>query len=225
MKPWVKLGQAAIPGTSDSLLLWRREDEFSLRISGYISELMNSRQHGSEEALAELTCPRIAARPAPQVLVGGLGMGFTLAAALRSLPAPARVTVAELVPEVAEWNRGELGDVAGRPLDDPRTRLHLGDVAAVIRQSPGTYDAILLDVDNSPEGMTHAGNDWLYSRGGLSAIAAALRPGGVLGVWSVEDAPAFTSRLRRARFEVEVHSVRARGDRGARHTVWVATRS
>ncbi len=225
MKPWVKLGRAPIPGSSDALVLWQRGDEFSIRIAGYITELMNSRQHGSEEALADLICPRIAGRTRAQVLVGGLGMGFTLAAALRSLGPDATVTVAELVPEVVDWNRGDLGACAGRPLDDLRARVALGDVGALVRESPDTYDAILLDVDNGPEGMTHHDNNWLYSARGLAALKLALRPGGVLGVWGVENVPRFTAALKRAGFTVEVMAARARGDRGPKHTVWVATRS
>lgn len=229
MKPWVPLGRAPIPGTlrhgkPDELLLWRRGDEFSIRIGGYVSELMNSRQHGSEEALATYTCPSVAAREGAHVLVGGLGMGFTLAAALRCAGPGATVTVAELVPEVVEWNRGPLGEVAGRPLGDPRTRVHVGDVGELLRRSPGAFDAVLLDVDNGPEGMTSEDNDWLYVPRGLAAIRAALRPGGVLGVWSVEAVPRFTAALNRAGFSVNVRAARARGGRGARHTIWVAHR-
>ncbi|MFC4425337.1 spermidine synthase [Deinococcus navajonensis] len=222
MKPWISLGRAPIPGSTDELLLWRRGDEFSIRISGYVSELMNSRQHGSEEALATYACPAIADRAQAQVLVGGLGMGFTLAAALRSVGPDATVTVAELVPEVVEWNRGLLGEAAGHPLADPRARVELGDVAELIRARPRSFDAILLDVDNGPEGMTQEGNDWLYAPAGLRAIQAALTPGGVLAVWSVEAVPRFTSALNRAGFTVTVRTARARGDRGARHTIWLA---
>ncbi|GGK32562.1 hypothetical protein GCM10008955_28100 [Deinococcus malanensis] len=222
MKPWVPLGRAPIPGTGDELLLWQRGDEFSIRISGYVSELMNSRQHGSEEALATYACPAIAQRADARVLVGGLGMGFTLAAALRSVGPDATVTVAELVPEVVEWNRGPLGSAAGHPLDDPRTRVAVGDVAQVIRCQPSAFDAILLDVDNGPEGMTQEDNDWLYAPKGLAAIRAALKPGGVLAVWSVEAVPRFTTALNRAGFTVHVRTARARGDRGAKHTIWIA---
>ena len=217
------LGRAPIPGTGDELLLWQRGDEFSIRISGYVSELMNSRQYGSEEALATYACPAIAQRPGAQVLVGGLGMGFTLAAALRSVGPDATVTVAELVPEVVEWNRGPLGSAAGHPLDDPRTRVEVGDVAQVIRRQPAAFDAILLDVDNGPEGMTQEDNDWLYAPKGLAAIRAALRPAGVLAVWSVEAVPRFTTALNRAGFKVNVRTARARGDRGAKHTIWIAS--
>lgn len=222
MKPWIPLGQANIPGSTDSLLLWQRGDEFSIRIKGYITELMNSRQHGSEEALASYVCPKIAERPGAQVLVGGLGMGFTLAAALKTLGADAAVTVAELVPEVVDWNRGPLGECAARPLDDPRTRVHIGDVGELIRATTNGFDAVLLDVDNGPEGMTHEDNNWLYTPQGLAAIKKSLSAGGYLGVWSVEKSPRFTSLLNRAGFKVNVLSARARGDRGPKHTIWVA---
>lgn len=239
MKPWEPLGRAPIPGTrgggrsgtgapdraAAELLLWRRGDEFSIRISGYVSELMNSRQHGSEEALADYACQLIASRTGAQVLVGGLGMGFTLAAALRNLGPDATVTVAELVPEVVDWNRGPLGEVAGYPLNDPRTRIRVGDVAELLRESPGAFDAVLLDVDNGPEGMTSEGNDWLYAPAGLATIRAALRPGGVLAVWSVEAVPRFTAALNRAGFTVTVRTARARGDRGAKHTIWLARKA
>lgn len=241
MIPWTLLGDAPIPDSPDRLLLWQRGDEFSLRISGYVSELMNSRQHGSEEALATEALGLLG-RPEAQVLVGGLGMGFTLAAALRGLGAGGRVTVAELVPGVVEWNRAELGAVAGRPLDDPRTAVVLGDVGAHLRGVQGRYDAVLLDVDNGPDSMTHSVNGWLYSPGGLRAIRQSLRPGGVLAVWSAYGDERFTRRLGAAGYAAEVRSVRARagqaggattsgtrpgknrqGGKGARHTVWLAT--
>ncbi|MCD0170898.1 MULTISPECIES: spermidine synthase [unclassified Deinococcus] len=222
MKAWVPLGSAPIPGSPDQLELWQRENEFSIRISGYVSELMNSRQHASEEALAEYAVPQVAGRAAAHVLVGGLGMGFTLAAALRSAGPDATVTVAELVGAVVDWNRGPLAQAAGYPLTDPRTRVHVGDVAELIRASKRTFDAILLDVDNGPEGMTQHGNDWLYSPRGLAAIRAALTPGGLLAVWSVEAVPRFTAALERAGYHTEVRRARAREGRGAWHTIWVA---
>lgn len=224
MIPWAPLGRAPIPGTDQSLCLYRRGDllEFSIQISGYVSELMNSRMHASEDALAELACAAIAGRPAPRVLVGGLGMGFTLAAALKALGPSGVVTVAELVPEVVEWNKGPLGECAGCPLRDPRTRVHVGDVAELLRRGQSGYDAVLLDVDNGPEGMTHHGNDWLYSPAGLSAAGRTLRPGGVLAVWSATPEPRFTTRLNRAGFRTEVHTVRARPGKGAHHTIWLA---
>ncbi len=222
MIPWELLDRAPIPGSADELLLWRRGDEFSIRISGYASELMNSRLFTSEQMLAKLACAVIAGRPALHVLIGGLGMGFTLGAALGALGAQARVTVAELVPQVVEWNRGPLGERTGRPLDDARCEVRVADVAAVLRGAQGRYDAVLLDVDNGPEGMTHAGNGWLYGAAGLGVIRGALTPGGVLAVWSAEPDPAFEARLARAGFAVTPHIVRARPGKGARHTIWLA---
>lgn len=224
MIPWALLGRAPIPGSSQELRLYRRGElnEFSIQISGQTSELMNSRMHASEDALAELACAAITGTQQPHVLVGGLGMGFTLAAALRALGPSARITVAELVPEVVDWNRGPLGECAGRPLEDRRTHVHVGDVAELLRRGAGTYDAVLLDVDNGPEGMTHHGNDWLYSPPGLEAARRSLRPGGVLAVWSATPDTRFTARLRQAGFRPEVHTIRARPGKGARHTVWLA---
>ncbi len=227
MNPWVPLARAVIPGTTQELRLFRRKDmlEFSIQISGYVSELMNSRMHASEDALAELGCAAVAKRPAPRVLVGGLGMGFTLAAALKALGPDGVVTVAELVPDVVEWNRGPLGECSGYPLRDPRTRVHVGDVAELLRRGKADYDAVLLDVDNGPEGMTHHGNDWLYSPAGLAAAQRTLRPGGVLAVWSATPDTRFTRRLREAGFRVDVHTVRARPGKGAHHTIWLAHRT
>lgn len=227
MIPWVPLARAPIPGTQQALCLYRRGEqlEFSIQISGYVSELMNSRLHNSEDALAELGCAPIANRPAPHVLVGGLGMGFTLAAALKALGPAGVVTVAELVPEVVDWNRGPLGECAAYPLRDRRTRVSVGDVAELLRKAQGSYDAVLLDVDNGPEGMTHHGNGWLYSPPGLAAARRALRPGGVLAIWSATPDNGFTRRLRQAGFQVDVQTVRARPGRGARHTIWLAHRT
>jgi SAM-dependent methyltransferase len=222
--PWAPLGRAPIPGTKQDLCLYRRGDllEFSIQISGYVSELMNSRMHASEDALADLACAAITGRAEPRVLVGGLGMGFTLAAALKALGPSGVVTVAELVPQVVEWNRGPLGECAGYPLNDPRTRVHVGDVAELLRRGQASFDAVLLDVDNGPEGMTHHGNNWLYSPQGLAAAQRTLRPGGVLAIWSATPEPRFTTRLKGAGFRTEVHTVRARPGKGAHHTVWLA---
>jgi len=222
MIPWVLLGETRVAADGKRLSLHRRDSEFSIRVGG--GELMNSRSHGSEEKLAELACARLAGRDEAQVLIGGLGMGFTLAAALRQLGAAARLTVAELVPQVVAWNRGPLAELAGNPLSDPRVTVCEGDVARMIKARPLAYDAILLDVDNGPEGLTHSDNDWLYGSDGLSAAYAALRPGGVLAVWSAGRDPAFTGRLRKAGFEVEEVRVRARGSKGARHIIWLARR-
>lgn len=218
------IGTASIPGKGSELRLLQRNDEFSIRIAGAPGELMNTRLHGSEDALAELACERIADRPGARVLVGGLGMGFTLAAALAVLGEDAEVVVAELVPGVVEWNRGPLGAAAGHPLDDPRTRVSLGDVGELLRRESGGFDAIMLDVDNGPEGLTRRENDWLYSPKGLAAAQAALRPDGVLAVWSAGQDPAFTERLRRIGFLVEAVTVRAhRPGKGAKHCIWLAS--
>lgn len=222
MIPWRRLDGAALAGEARELVLYQRDTEFVIRVGPHA--LMSSAAHGSEEALAEAACARLAARPAPRVLVGGLGMGFTLAAALRGLPADARVEVAELVPAVVEWNRGPLAHLAGRPLEDPRAAVHAGDVAGRIHGARSAWDAILLDVDNGPDGLTVATNDRLYSEAGLAATFAALREGGVLGVWSVQPDDAFTGRLARAGFAVEERRVRARRGKGGRHTLWLATR-
>ena len=223
MIPWKQLAQAKVPGGGGELCLHQRGHEFSVRIDR--QELMNSRAHGSEEALAELCCARIAHVRQARLLVGGLGMGFTLAAALRKLGPDASVVVAELVPEVVAWNRTYLADLAGRPLEDPRVKVQERDVADVLRSARAAYDGILLDVDNGPEGLTHAGNDWLYGKSGLLCAKTALRPGGVLAVWSARPHQGFVERLRRAGLTVEEHMVKARGERGGpRHTIWLAAR-
>lgn len=226
MIPWQMLDSTQVPGPQgrgDALQLYQRGDEFSIRVGR--RELMNSRLHGSEEALAQMACGRIANRINARVLIGGLGMGYTTAAALANLASDAEVVVAELAPAVVTWNRGPLADLAKRPLDDRRVTLHQGDVAKLLRVGVGTYDAILLDVDNGPEGLTQRGNDWLYAKAGLAAARLALHPGGVLGVWSATANASFAARLRGANLQVEEHAVRARQEgKGARHTIWLATR-
>lgn len=226
MNPLELLDTASIPGNGGELKLYRQGDDFSIRLSGPRAggggELMNSRLHGSEDRLAELACTRIAGRRQARVLVGGLGMGYTLAAALRHLGADAAVVVAELVPGVIGWNRGPLGECAGRPLDNPRATVHEGDVAEVIRQTRAGFDAILLDVDNGPEGLTRKANDWLYSPEGLKAAQAALRANGVLAIWSAGPDPRFTLRLRKCGYRVQEVNVRAHGNKGARHLIWLA---
>jgi spermidine synthase len=185
--------------------------------------LMSSRMHGSEQALATLGCRGLAGRPEPRVLIGGLGMGFTLRAALDLLPSGASVVVAELVPAVAEWNRGPLGPLAGHPLRDPRVRLELCDVGAVLRASPGAFDAVLLDVDNGPSPLAASDNASLYDDHGIAAARAALRPGGTLAVWSAREDRGFEHRLRHAGFSVEVERVRGRlAQGGPRHTIFLA---
>jgi spermidine synthase len=223
MARFTEIGTATIPGKGTRLRLLQRNDEFSIRIAGTTGELMNSRVHGSEDALATLACERIAGQPSPSVLIGGLGMGFTLAAALSSLGEDARVTVAELVPEVEDWNRGPLGAAAGNPLDDPRTDVYIGDVAELLKRSDGQWDAILLDVDNGPEGLTRKENNWIYSPAGIAAAQQSLSPEGILAYWSAGQEHAFTERLRAAGFSVEAVTVRGlRPGKGAYHVIWLA---
>jgi spermidine synthase len=213
---------APIPGGGE-LRLFQEGEHFSIKIAG-TGDLMSTRMHGSEDALAELACTRIAARPKARVLVGGLGLGFTLAAALRHLRADAEVVVAELVPGVVAWNRDVLGVHAGHPLADSRAVVRETDVAHLLRGERNAYDAILLDVDNGPDGLTHAGNAWIYGTSGLGAIHAALRNGGILTVWSAGPDAGFSARLRKSGFAVEEIPVRAHGNKGARHLIWRAQR-
>ncbi|BCH56581.1 MnmC family methyltransferase [Agrobacterium vitis] len=221
MLPWIQLDSAAIPDGGGDLRLKQRGQEFSIMLGA--NELMNSRLSGSEEALATLACEKIGSCDKPSLLIGGLGMGFTLRAALGVLQADARVTVAELVPAVVAWARGPMAEVHKGSLDDPRVDIHIGDVGALIRSKHAAYDAILLDVDNGPDGLTRASNDSLYNAAGLRAAKAALRPKGVLAVWSSAPDAAFTRRLREAGFVTEEVQVRANGKRGgARHLLWMA---
>ncbi|SCZ62771.1 spermidine synthase [Thiohalomonas denitrificans] len=225
MTPWELLDTAPVTGDRGELRLYRRGEEYSILVSNGGGELMNSRLHGSEDALAERACSQVADRARPRVLVGGLGMGFTLAAALKQLPPGAEVTVAELVPAVVQWNRELLGGLAGHPLEDPRTIVHGGDVGVVLKREKSAFDAILLDVDNGPEGLTRRQNDWLYSFKGLEAAFDALRSAGVLAIWSAGPDGAFADRLRQVGFDVEETIARAHGPKkGARHTIWLATR-
>lgn len=223
MQKWELLDTEPIPGSKSTMELYRGGHELAIRVDG--RELMSSRMHGSEDALADLACDRIGERPHARFLVGGLGMGFTLAAALRRVGPEGKVVVAELVPAVVRWNQALLAHVAGHPLDDPRASVFAGDVGVVIRRERGAWDAILLDVDNGPDSLTRASNDWLYGWHGLAAAYAALRPGGVFAVWSAAPDDPFTRRLQRAGFEVRAISVRARGKQGGhRHVVWVGAR-
>lgn len=223
MNPWKLLDSAQVPGNGGELQLYQRGDELSIKIAGR-GELMNSRVHGSEDALAEHTCTRLVDCPHPRLLIGGLGMGFTLAAALRHLDDQAQVVVAELVPAVVAWNKGPIGEHAGHPIQDPRVTVREGDVARIINAEEQAYDAILLDVDNGPEGLTRKENDWLYSINGLNAAYVALRPHGVLAVWSAGPDKRFLGRLRKVGFDVDEVRVRAHGSKGARHIIWFAKR-
>ncbi|GLS31834.1 hypothetical protein SAMN04488498_102438 [Mesorhizobium albiziae] len=223
MIPWVQLDAAKTPDGEQELRLKRRGSEFSIMLGA--NELMNSRLSGSEEALAKLSCGKIQGTPSPKILIGGLGMGFTLRAALAELGADAKITVAELVPAVVAWARGPMAEVFGDCLDDPRVAIAETDVGLIIKSARADYDAILLDVDNGPEGLTRKANDGLYDMAGLSSARAALRPGGVLAVWSSAPDAGFTRRLQRAGFAVEEVKVRAHNKRGARHVIWLATRA
>ena len=225
MIPWEFLDSAPVPGGKGELRLYKRGEEFSIRLDR--CELMNSRMHGSEDALAEFACARVADRRRPRVLIGGLGMGYTAAAALHRLGADGQV------------GRGGIGAGGSRleqgapcaiwpadPLENDRVTVREVDIAQILKAEQGTYDAILLDVDNGPAGLTRKGNDWLYSRAGLDAAFTTLRPAGVLAVWSAGPDRAFARRLREAGFEVDEVHVRSHGPRkGARHTIWIAARS
>ena len=222
MIPWEHLDSATMPGGGGELRLMRRGAEYSIMAGGV--ELMNSRLSGSEQALATLACARLEGRPAPQILIGGLGMGFTLRAALAVLGPQARVTVGELVPAVADWARGPMAGIFAGSLEDARVDLRVSDVRVLIGARQGVYDAILLDVDNGPAGLTRGANDGLYDDTGLGQAMRALRPGGVLAVWSAAPDDRFAARLRRCGFAVEEQRVRAAGKgRGARHVIWLAT--
>ena len=219
---WALIDTAIMPDGGGELRLMRRGAEFSI-FSGAV-ELMNSRTNGSEKALATLACAGLQDRLAAHVLIGGFGMGFTLRAALDCLSPKARVTVAELVPAVMAWARGPMAHFNSDCLADPRTILREGDVAALIHQARADYDAVLLDVDNGPEGLSRPANNRLYDTEGLIAARRALKPGGVLAVWSSAVNPAFTQRLRRAGYAVREAPVRSNGARkGAHHMVWLAT--
>ena len=221
MIPRELIATAQVPD-GEELRLYRHGRDFMIVLDR--NELMSTRQRGSEEALATMTCARIAATPRPHVLVGGYGMGFTLRAALAALPADATVTVAEVLPDIIEWARGPMAEVAAGCLDDPRVHLVVGDVVKVIDTSPGTFDAILLDVDNGPDGLVRPDNNRLYSRRGLATVGEALRPGGVLAIWSAARDERFVRRLHEAGFAVDEITVRARSNgKGAKHVIWFAT--
>ena len=222
MNKWELIETALVPGSQTQMSLFKNGSDYSICIDG--KELMNTRMHGSEDSLAELGCANLVGRQDGCVLVGGLGMGFTAAATLRHVGPKAKVIIAELVPVVEEWNRHVLGAYAGHPLNDPRASVAIGDVADLLRTNRNTYDAILLDVDNGPNGMTQEKNNWLYWPEGLHAISEALRPGGVLAIWSAHRDRAFHRRLHQLGYEATEHRVSARGSKGGggRHIIWVA---
>jgi spermidine synthase len=216
------LGTAEVPG-GPPLRLFRRGSDFMIVLDR--NELMSSRMSGSEIALGTMTCDRLTGHAAPRLLIGGYGMGFTLRAVLGRLGPDAQVVVAELVPGILEWARGPMAALTDGCLDDPRVEVMVGDVGAAIANGAGRYDAILLDVDNGPDGLTREANDGLYTARGLASARAALRPGGVLAVWSAGADAAFTRRLGQAGFAVDEMRVRARDNgKGPTHVIWFATR-
>ena len=222
MRPWEPIGRTTTPdGTI--LTLTRHTNEYVILANG--RSLMSSRMHGSEEAMARLACRRARTLKQPCVLVGGLGMGFTLRATLDLLPLGAIVVLAELVPAVVEWNRGPLGPLAAHPLEDTRVRVEMGDVAATMRSSPGLFDAVLLDVDNGPSAFTESDNAALYDNQGVVAAHTALKSDGMIAIWSARDDRKFEQRLRHAGFSVEVERVRGRLNKGGpRHTIYLGHR-
>ncbi len=227
MKKWELVESASLPGSPCKLSLMRRDDELVIRVDN--RELMGTCAHGSEDALADLACDRLAQRPVgvndARILIGGLGVGFTLAAALRRVGPKGQVVVAELVPAVVEWNRGVLGDAAGRPLEDPRASVFDGSVVKQISNKTAEWDAILCDVDNGPGSVIRAANGWLYSPAGLEASYKALKPGGILGIWSASTDNFFIRRFQQAGFDVEQIRVRSKGKLGGRvHVVWIGVR-
>lgn len=222
VQPWIEIDRAIAPD-GEELILRRRGHEFLILAGRH--DLMSSEDARSSKALAELGCAHIQDRADARVLVGGLGMGYTLRAALDAVPRAPQCTVevAELLPAVVQWNRTHLSALAGAPLDDPRTVVHVGGVRRRIDETPGHWDAILLDVDNGPDALAHRANEALYSRAGIAAARRALRPGGVFGVWSFSDDSKFTARLKRGGFKPETHRVAAsRKGRGRHHFIWTA---
>jgi spermidine synthase len=222
MSSWIHLDTAEVPGGQAEMRLMQRGDEFSIMVG--TAELMTSEFRGSERALATLTCERLQDRPGARVLIGGLGMGFTLISALAALGPDARVVVAELVPAVAAWARGPLAGLFAGSLDDARVDLRLQDVTRVIQSGPEQFDAILLDVDNGPQPLTQGANRRLYDIWGLRRARYALRPKGILAVWSGAPNRKFKARLKLAGFDVDEVRVYAHGSSGQRHVLWLATR-
>jgi len=221
--PWSLLETAQIPGGGE-LRLRRRGAEFAIMLDG--NQLMSNRLSATEQALATIACEKLRAAKRPRILIGGLGMGFTLRAALAVLGPQAHIAVAELVPAVVAWARGPMAEMFGSCLDDARVTIHETDVGDLIRAGRSAYDVILLDVDNGPEGLSRKANDRLYDQKGLRAAHAALRPGGVLAVWSSKPNADFTALLRKTGFAVKEMPLRAKGPRGgARHFIWTATRA
>lgn len=225
MRPWDIIDREPVPDDDGLMYLMARGGEYAIVVDD--RELMSNRQHGSEDALADLACDRLMSLEDARVLVGGLGMGFTLAAALRRVGAKGSVTVAELIPAVVRWNREYVGHAAGHPLQDPRVEVYVGDVCDLVDTVTG-WSAILLDVDNGPRALSRPTNGWLYTPQGVKTALAALIPGGVLGIWSAAGDPSLTRHLRKAGFDVEVHRHTEHGrpteDGSGTHVLWMARR-
>jgi spermidine synthase len=221
MKRPTLLGKAAIPGSDSILKLYQGKDDCRIVISGR-GELMSTRKHASEDALGTLSCQMLKEPEIASVLIGGLGMGFTLAAVLAATGAGSRVVVAELVPEVVEWNKGALGSYSGYPLSDSRTTIYQGDVIDLLRSPEQRYDVIALDVDNGPEALSSSSNEWLYSPAGIGCASECLKPDGVLAYWSATPDISFAKRLRACGLRVSEKSVFAHGSKGTKHTIWLA---
>lgn len=220
MKPWKTIATEK-PAHGEPLTLHERNGEYQLRVGGHV--LMGSRQHGSEEAMARVSCLGLR-QPRPRVMIGGLGFGFTLRAALDLLPAGAEVTLVELSPEVVAMNRGVLAPLAGRPLDDPRVVVEVADVQQVLGRAPQRFDVVLLDVDNGPSALTRPSNSGIYSASGLARAYRALADAGLLVVWSAGPDEAFSRRMRDAGFRVELSSVPAVKGGAGRHVLFVGRR-
>ncbi len=222
-RSWLLIDRSTTPDGEAVIELIQKGQEFVICVDG--RELMGSYAHQSEDVLAEIAIARFDPPREPRVLVGGLGLGFTLASALRATGEGAEVVVAELVPAIVEWNRGRLGEFAKRPLDDPRTRVHLGDICALLEASEGAWDVVLLDVDNGPKSLTKPENGWLYTAQGLEAAHRSLRAGGVLGVWSARPNRSFARRMERAGFVVDEIEIEPRPGMAQRHVVWTGVRT
>ena len=223
MIPWIEIDRANVPESKQEIILRRRGSEFSIRTKE--TELMNSRIHGSEEVLAQLACHRIKKKHNARILIGGLGMGYTLAAALEYSAPDTQITVSELIGAVIKWNLDHLGHLAVNPMKDSRVSVIEEDVAITIKKNKSFWNAILLDVDNGPEGLTRKANDCLYGKSGIRAAYLALKPRGVMAVWSSAANETFSKRLKQCGFSVKTKTVKARkSGKGSRHTIWIAER-
>jgi len=222
MIPWKKLDSTSTPDGKNEVVLLQRDQEFSIRVDG--QELMNSRMNGSEKVLAKLACKPISKRQGAKVVIGGLGMGFTLASALLHLQSHATVIQVELLPAMVQWHDQFLGHLCDHAVKDGRVEVVTQDIVHYLNTEKQTFDAIILDVDNGPEGLTQAGNNNLYNGAGIGMLKRRLTPGGILAVWSAKDSAPFTQRLKSAGFDARVHTVYARpNNKGGRHTIWIAT--